>query len=157
VNKYKTRLVAKGYAQIYGIDYEETYSPIAKMTTVKAIIAMVVTKGWSLHRMDVKNVFLHGDLQEEVYMEQPVGYVDQAHANLVCRLKKTLYGLKQAPKASSDKISQYLVTNEFQTSNANFSLHVKKTNRGIVVIVIYVDDMIVTRDSDADIFNLEKF
>jgi len=69
VNKYKARLVAKGYAQTYGIDYEETYSLVAKMTTVRAIIAMVVVKGWSLHQMDVKNVFLHGDLQKEVYME----------------------------------------------------------------------------------------
>jgi hypothetical protein len=69
VNKYKARLVAKGYAQTYGIDYEETYSPVAKMTIVKAIITMVATKGWSLHQMDVKNAFLHGDLQEEVYME----------------------------------------------------------------------------------------
>ncbi len=76
VSKYKARLVAKGYAQTYGIDYEETYSLVVKMTTVKTIIVMAVAKGWSLHQMDVKNVFLHGDLQEEVYMEQPLGYVD---------------------------------------------------------------------------------
>jgi hypothetical protein len=69
------------------------------MITVRVIIVMVVTKGWSLHQMDVKNVFLHGDLQEEVYMEQPLSYVDQTHPNLVCRLKKTLYGLKQTPRA----------------------------------------------------------
>jgi hypothetical protein len=99
VNRYKARLVAKGYAQTYGIDYEETYSPIAKMTTIRAIIAMAAAKGWSLHQMDVNNVFLHGDLQVEVYMEQPPGYVDQTHPNLVCRLKKALYGLKQAPRA----------------------------------------------------------
>jgi hypothetical protein len=104
VSRYKARLVAKGYAQTYGIDYEETYSPVAKMTTIKAIIAMVAAKGWSLHRMDVKNAFLHGDLQEEVYMEHPPGYVDQTHPNLVCRLKKALYGLKQAPRAWSNKI-----------------------------------------------------
>jgi hypothetical protein len=106
VNRYKARLVAKSYAQTYGIDYEETFSPVAKMTIVKAIIVMAVVKGWSLHQMDVKNVFLHGDLQEEVYMEQPPGYVDQTHPNLVYRLKKTLYGLKQAPRAWSDKIGQ---------------------------------------------------
>ncbi len=91
VSRYKARLVAKGYAQTYGIDYEETYSPIAKMTTVRAIVTMAATKGWSLHKMDVKNVFLHAYLQEEMYMEQPPGYVDQTHLNLVCRLKKILY------------------------------------------------------------------
>jgi hypothetical protein len=136
VNKYKARLVAKGYAQTYGIDYEETYNPIAKMTIVRAIIAMVATKGWSLHQMDVNNAFLHGDLQEKVYMEQPLKYVDQTHPNLVYRLKKTLYGLKQAPRAWLDKMGQYLVTSGCETSNANFSLYVKKTNHGIVVIVI---------------------
>ncbi len=94
VSRYKARLVAKGYAQTYGIDYEETYSLVAKMTTVRAIIAMAIAKGWSFHQMDVKNVFLHGDLWEEVYMEQPPSYVDQTHPNLVCRLKKALYGLK---------------------------------------------------------------
>ncbi len=156
VSKYKARLVAKGYVQTYGIDYEETYSLVAKMTTVRAIIAMAALKGWSLHQMDVTNVFLHGDLQEEMYMEQPPGYVDQTHSNLVCRLKKALYGLKQAPRVWSDKIGQYLVTSGFQTSNANFSLNVKKTNHGIVVIVIYVDDLIITRDSNEDISNLKK-
>ncbi len=94
MSRYKARLVAKGYAQTYGIDYEETYSRVAKMTTVRAIIAMAAAKGWSLHQMDVKNVFLHGYLHEEMYMEQPPGYVDQTHPNLVCRLKKVLYGLK---------------------------------------------------------------
>jgi hypothetical protein len=117
---------------------------------------MATTKGWSLHQMDVRNVFLHGDLQEEVYMEQPLGYVDQTHPNLVCRLKKALYSLKQAPRAWSDKIGQYLVTSGFQTSNADFSLYVKKTNHGIVVIVIYVDDLIIIGDSDAYIFDLKK-
>jgi hypothetical protein len=89
-------------------------------------------------------------------MEQPPGYVDETHINLVCRLKKTLYGLKQAPKAWLDKIGQYLVTSGFQTSNVDFSLYVKKTNHGIVVIVIYVDDLIIIRDSNVDIFNLKK-
>jgi hypothetical protein len=106
--------------------------------------------------MDVNNVFLHGDLQEEVYMEQPLGYVDQTHANLVCRLKKTLYGLKQAPRAWSNKIGRYLVTSGFQTSNANFSLYVKKINCEIVVIVIYVDDLIITRDNNVEISDLKK-
>jgi len=89
-------------------------------------------------------------------MEQPPGYVNQTHPNLVCRLKKTLYGLKQTPRAWLDKIGEYLVTSGFQTSNADFSLYVKKTDHGIVVIVIYVDDLIITRDSDVNISNLKK-
>jgi hypothetical protein len=152
VSRYKTRFVAKGYAQTYGRNYEKTYSPVVKMRTVKAIIVMAATKGWSLHQMDVNNSFLHGDLQE-VYMVQPPCYVDQTHPNLVNRLKKALYGLKQA---WLNKIGQYLVTSGFQTSNVDFSLYVKKTNHGIVVIVIYVDDLIITRDSDGDIFYLKK-
>ncbi len=109
MSRYKTTLVAKGYAQSYGINYEETYSPVVKMTTIGVIIAMAKVKGWSLHQMDVKNDFLHGDLQEEVYMEQPPGYVDQTHLNLICRLKKALYSLKQSPRAWSNKIGRYLV------------------------------------------------
>jgi len=106
--------------------------------------------------MGVMNVFLHGDLHEEVYMEQPPSYVDQTHPNLVCRLKKTLYDLKQAPRAWLDKIGQYFVTSGFQTSNVDFSLYVKKTDHGIVIIVIYGDDLIIIRDSDVDIFDLKK-
>jgi len=149
-------LIAKGYAQTYGINYEETYSPIAKMITIRAIIVMGTTKGWSLHQMDVNNVFLHRDLHIEVYMEQAPSYVGQTHPNLVCRLKKTLYGLKQAPRAWLDKIGLYLVTSGFQTSNANFSLYVKKTNHGIIVIVIYVDDLIIIGNNDVDIVDLNK-
>jgi hypothetical protein len=89
-------------------------------------------------------------------MEQQPGYVNQTHPNLVCKLKKALYGLKQAPKAWSDKIGQYLVTSGFQTSNAKFSLYVKKTNHRIVVTIIYVDDMIVIENNDACISNLKK-
>jgi hypothetical protein len=101
--------------------------------------------------------FFHGDLQEKVYMEQPLSYVDQTHPNLVCWLRNFLYGLKQAPITWSDKIGQYLVTNGFQTSNVDFSLYVKKTDCGIVIIVIYVNDLIITEDSDADISNWKKF
>ncbi|WP_286489548.1 reverse transcriptase domain-containing protein, partial [Escherichia coli] len=101
--------------------------------------------------MDVKNAFLHGDLQEEVYMMQPPGYESDAHPNFVCRLRKALYGLKQAPRAWSNKIGEYLVTNGFQKFNANFSLYVKRTDRGIILLVIYVDDLIITGDSDVDI------
>jgi hypothetical protein len=89
-------------------------------------------------------------------MEKPPNYVDQTHHNLVCRLRKILYGLKEAPRIGSNKISEYIVTSGFQTSNAYFSLYVKKIDHAIVVVIIYVDDLIVRRDSDANIFNLKK-
>jgi len=89
-------------------------------------------------------------------MEQPPGYVHQTHLNLVCRLKKTLYDLKQAPRTWLDKIGQYFVISGFQTSNVDFSLYVKKSDHGIIIIVIYVDDLIITRDSDANIFDSKK-
>ena len=90
INRYKARLVAKGYAQTYGIDFEETFSPVAKMETMRAVIAMDAAKGWDLQQMDVKNPFLNRDLQEEVYMEQPEGYVHPEFPYYVCGLKKAL-------------------------------------------------------------------
>ncbi|MCO5582384.1 hypothetical protein L7F22_036279 [Adiantum nelumboides] len=105
ISRYKARLVAKGYAQTYGIDYEETFSPVAKMAIVHAVIVVAASKGWLLHQMDVKNAFLHGDLQEEVYMEQPQGYEEVKHPGHVCKLKKALYGLKQAPRAWHARIA----------------------------------------------------
>ncbi|MCO5605853.1 hypothetical protein L7F22_060037 [Adiantum nelumboides] len=94
VSRYKPRLVVKGYAETYGIDYEESFALVAKVATIRAIITVATTKGWILHQMDVKNAFLHGDLQEEVYMEQPPGFQDTDHPDCVYKLKKSLYGLK---------------------------------------------------------------
>ena len=155
ISKYKERLVAKGYAQNYGIDYVNSFSPVVRMATMRTIIAVAATKGWSLHQMDVKNAFLHGDFQEEVYMTHPQGYEDDAQPHFVCTLHKALYGLKQPPRAWLNKIHQYLVTIGFQISNAYFSLYVKKTKRGIVLIAIYIDDLIITRDSDADLCDVK--
>jgi len=142
IERYKARLVAKGYAQMYGINYEETFNPVAKMATVKSVIAVAAAKGWTLHQMDVKNFFLHGELQEEVYLDQPPGYEDVGHPNYVCRLCKALYGLKQALRAWHDEIAEYLVTIGFHMANADHSLFVRRSEIGIVVITIYVDDLI---------------
>jgi len=92
--------VAKGYTQIFGLDYGDTFSPVAKMVSVRLFIAMAALQQWSLYQLDVKNVFLNGDLQEEIYMEQPPDFVAQEQSSgLVCRLRKSLYGLKQSPRA----------------------------------------------------------
>ena len=95
VNHYKARLVAKGYTQQHGINYEETFAPVAKMVIVCVLLVVAMVKGWHLHKMDVKNAFLQGELEEQVYMVQTLG----KNTSMVCQLKKSLYGLKQAPRA----------------------------------------------------------
>ena len=105
VARLKARLVAKGYAQTYGVDYSDTFSPVAKMTYVRLFISLVATHNWDLHQFDIKNVFLHGDLQEGVYMEQPLGFVAHGEIGKVCRLRKSLYSLKQSPRAWFGKFS----------------------------------------------------
>ena len=105
VARLKARLVAKGYAQTYGVDYSDTFSFVAKRTSVRLFISLATTYSWDLHQLDIKNVFLHGDLQEEVYMKQPPEFVAQGEIRKVCHLRKSLYGLKQSSRAWFRKFS----------------------------------------------------
>ena len=141
LERYKARLVAKGYAQEYGVDYDETFAPVARMTSVRALIAIASIKKWPIFQLDVKNAFLNGNLNEEVYMEPPPGM------NLngkILKLKKALYGLKQAPKAWYDKFSNVLINLGFTSCYTDTALFVKKTGDSIVILLLYVDDMIIT-------------
>jgi histone deacetylase 1/2 len=147
LDKYKGRLVAKGFKQRYGIDYEDTFSPVVKMSTIRIILSIVVSKGWSMRQLDVQNTFLHGVLDEEVYMKQPPGYVDKTKPNYVCKLDKALYGLKQAPRAWYARLSNKLVTLGFHTSKADTSLFYFNKGSTTVFVLVYVDDIIVVSSS----------
>ncbi|KAJ9540774.1 hypothetical protein OSB04_027280 [Centaurea solstitialis] len=154
VDRYKARLVAKGFNQEYGIDYEETFAPVARITSVRSLLAIAATKHWPLFQMDVKNAFLNGDLSEEVYMTPPPGVsLPPGH---VCRLRKALYGLKQAPRAWFEKFSKTVLSLGFSASNYDSGLFTRTTDSGSILLLLYVDDMIITGDDSNGIASLKQ-
>ena len=140
--KNKARLVTKGYAQKYGIDYGETFALVARMDTIRAVLAIAAQNQWPVYQMDVKSAFLNGILEEEVYVDQPPGYTVKGHEDKVYKLKKALYGLKQAPRAWYSRIDSYLINNGFNRSSNESTLYVKTKRGKILMVCIYVDDMI---------------
>ena len=108
VERYKTRLVAKGFTQTYGIDYQEAFAPVAKINSIRVLLSLVVNSNSPLHQLDVKNVFLNGDLEEEVFMSPPLGFEESFGVGKVCKLKKSLYGLKQSPRAWSERFGKVI-------------------------------------------------
>ena len=109
IERYKARLVAKGYTQTYGIDYVETFVPVAKMNTVRILLSLAANYGWELQQFDIKNGFLHGGLEEEIYMDVPPGYGNNLARHTVCKLRKALYGLKQSPRAWFGRFARVMI------------------------------------------------
>ncbi|KAG7579132.1 Reverse transcriptase RNA-dependent DNA polymerase [Arabidopsis thaliana x Arabidopsis arenosa] len=144
VNKYKERLVAKGYVQQHSIDFEEAFAPVARIKTIRLLIALVATKGWEMHYLDVKTAFLNEDLNEVVYISQPEGFINQGEENRVYKFHKALYGLRQAPRAWSVKLDHVLKKMSFKRSVKESSIYLKKTEKDILILAIYVDDLFVT-------------
>eukprot|EP00253_Pinus_taeda_P027623 PITA_27623 len=130
-----------------GIDYEETFAPTAKLSTIRLVLALAAQFKWKVHQMGVKSAFLNGDLQEEVYMTQPPGFKIAGQEQKVCRLAKALYGLKQAPRVWYMEIDQYLTDHGFQRSPSDANLYIKHTGDDILFVVVYVDDLIITGNS----------
>lgn len=156
VERYKARLVAKGYSQKEGIDYEETFAPVAKMVTIRIVIDLAVNKNWTLFQLDINNAFLYGNLDEDVYMTLPQGYFTKNDTR-VCKLLKSLYGLKQAPRKWNERLCSSLFDFGFQQSVNDYSLFVKSKTDSIVVLLVYVDDIILTGNSIEEINKVKEF
>ena len=140
IDKYKARLVARGFSQKPGFDYNETYSPVAKLVTLKILLAVANHKGMHIHQMDVKCAFLNGELEEEIFMHLPEGFGEK---NKVCKLNKALYGLKQASRAWNGKFNESIVKIGFRRCNADRCLYVKEQNGIICYVLLYVDDLLI--------------
>jgi hypothetical protein len=142
VTRNKGRLVAKGCSQVEGLDFDETYAPVARLESIHILLAYATYHGFKLYQMDVKSAFLNGPIKEEVYVEKPPGFEDSEYPNHVYKLSKALYGLKQAPRAWYECLRDFLITNGFKVEKADPTLFTKTVTKDLFVCQIYVDDII---------------
>jgi transposase InsO family protein len=149
IDKFKARLVIKGYSQQRGIDYDETFSPVARKSTIRTLLSVAANEGMKLAQIDVSTAFLYGDLKETIYMQQPEGHGDGS--GRVCRLKKSLYGLKQAPRCWNEKFSNYIIKLGFRRSEADPCLFVRQTGSTKMFFVLYVDDGLIAANDEQEL------
>ena len=158
IERYKARLVAKGFTQIPGKDFSATFAPVAKLTSVRLIISLAASHNWPLHQMDVKNAFLNGDLDETIYMDPPPGFrAEGEYSGKVCRLRKSLYSLKKSPRAWFNRFSEVILSLGFTKCHSDhtcFSHH--RLDGRSVIILVYVDDIIITGDDTPGIIKVKK-
>ncbi|GJU25639.1 retrotransposon protein, putative, ty1-copia subclass [Tanacetum coccineum] len=143
VDKYKARVVIQGFRQREGLDYFDTYSPVTRITSIRMIIAIAALRNLEIHQMDVKTAFLNGDLEEEIYMNQPEGFIAPGQEGKVCRLVKSLYGLKQAPKQWHQKFDHTMLESGFKINECDKCVYVKDTSAGYVILCLCQDMLIV--------------
>lgn len=138
----KARLVAQGYSQVEGLDFDETFAPVTRLESIRILLAYAAFSGFTLHQMDVKSAFLNGPLQEEVYVSQPPGFVDPNHKDYVYKLHKALYDLKQAPRAWYDHFKKFLIDDGFVRGLIDPTLFTKREKGDLILCQIYVDNII---------------
>jgi len=144
VIKHKARLVARGFVQQEGVDYEDVFAPVARIESVRLLLALAAQEGWTVHHMDVKSAFLNGELKEEVYVQQPPGFAIPGEESKVYRLHKALYGLKQAPRAWNAKLDSTLKEMGFKQSKHEAAIYRKGSEGSVLLVGVYVDDLIIT-------------
>jgi hypothetical protein len=142
VVRNKSRLVSQGFSQKEGIDYEETFAPVARLEAIRILLAFSVTKGFKLHQMDVKSAFLNGVLEEEVYLRQPLGFESEKYPHRVYKLRKALYGLKQVPRAWYGRLRGFLFERGFEMGKVDQTLFLLRQGRDILIVQVYVDDIV---------------
>ncbi|KAK9089019.1 hypothetical protein Scep_028101 [Stephania cephalantha] len=157
IERYKARLVAIGYNQKDGIDYKETFSPVSKKDSLRIIMALVAHYNLELHQMDVKTAFLNGDLEEEVYMDQPEGFLTTGKENLVCKLKKSIYGLKQASRQWYIKFNNTITSYGFVENTVDRCIYMKISGSKFVILVLYVDDILLAANDVAMLHDVKRF
>jgi hypothetical protein len=162
VTRNKARLVAKGYSQVEGLYFDETYAPVARLESIRILLAYATYHGFKLYQMDVKSAFLNGPIKEELYVEQPPDFEDSEYPNHVYKLSNALYGLKQAPRAWYECLRDFLITNGFKVGKAYPTLFTKTIAKGLLICQIYVDDIIFgsTNKSSCEEFSrimIQKF
>lgn len=157
VERYKARLVARGFTQTYGLDYEETFAPVAKLNTVRVLLSLAANLDWPLRQFDVKNAFLNGELEEEVYMEAPPGFDELNKDGRVCKLKKSIYGLKQSPRAWFERFTRTVKQHGYTQAHSDHTMFYKHNHGKIAILIVYVDDIVMTGDDIVELESLKNF
>ena len=160
IQRCKARLVAQCYSQKSGVDYDEVFSPVAKYNSICTLLAIVNQFDLELHQMDVKTAFLNGDLEEEIFMKQPEGFIDEHHPNLVCKLQKSLYSLKQSARCWNKNIDDYLKEAGYMQADADPCIYVKRFMKDgqerIIIIAMYVDDLLIASNNKSALESEKK-
>ena len=160
ITRCKARLVAQGYSQKPGVDYNEVFSPVAKYSSIHTVLAIANQLDLDLHQMDVKTAFLNGDLEEEIFVRQPEGFIDKEHPSRVCRLRKILYGLKQSARCWNKTIDEYLKQSGYVQNDADPCIYlkrfVKEGKEVILLIAVYVDDLLIASNNDKELISEKK-
>ena len=157
LERYKARLVSKGFTQKDGVNYKETFSPVSKKDSFRIIMALVAHYDLELHQMDVKTAFLNGNLNEEVYMDQPMGFIEKGKEHMVCKLKRSIYGLKQASLQWYLKFNDTIVSFGFKENTVDRCIYLKVSGSKFIFLILYVDDILLATNDLHLLYETKRF